>query len=578
MTVVVSAFRRTGAGSVLVSMRLIASVVLDLLVSAAVVVAVAIVLTGGWTFQVGAHNVRAHHPGNLLLIAGAITLVRLQVLREPILGVVSIQALDDRLRRSLGHVLAWLNEGGLRRAVIVGGVIAIASLLLKVYSATTHVGFLTGDDVEVHQMTFAALFHQDWAIWNVRSGFYPMTFIYPIQWLLHRVGVEDPWLLILGGRLAVATLSAVSVFLLFAVLRRPYGTPVAFLAAVFFGVSKLQLIYGASELPRPVASLFLIAAFGLIGDGRVRHVITGGCAIGAAAALRFSEIVFIVPALCQLLLGRRWRDSAVMLMSACATAAAIQATSDYLYWGQPFQSLHHIVEYTLVQRQSSRGFEPVWFYLTSTPDWTDMVLLGAVLFGATVAGARALLWMCLPVLILSLLPHKEPRYLVPVMPFIALVAGCGMWRWISGIIESSARASRLRAQAIVLVGCLLGSLLTNVNAAHFPRSEPEVRLAKVIAANPSVRGIAGDQLWRVGHRLYFMKQSVVVDIDPFRVGDAAYLRTVVTPEVDVVLIDSQNAKEQSPDATLQEQGFVRVHSAVIDTSGMAVFSRVGALH
>jgi hypothetical protein len=67
-----------------------------------------------------------------------------------------------------------------------------------------------------------------------------------------------------------------------------------------------------------------------------------------AAALRFSEAMFVLPAALSLILERRWRDLAAVTVSCGVVGLGIQGVSDWWYWGHPFFSLHNIVTFTLV--------------------------------------------------------------------------------------------------------------------------------------------------------------------------------------------------------------------------------------
>lgn len=71
---------------------------------------------------------------------------------------------------------------GVRRAAMFVTAVGVFSLAARLLNASSSYGFFSGDDVEIHEMTFAALFHLDWPIWELRSPFYPMLFIYPVQW------------------------------------------------------------------------------------------------------------------------------------------------------------------------------------------------------------------------------------------------------------------------------------------------------------------------------------------------------------------------------------------------------------
>ena len=72
--------------------------------------------------------------------------------------------------------------------------------VVKLANAALYPGFFSGDDVEIHEMTFARLFGWNWTAWDLRNAFYPMVFIYPIQALLAGMGIDDTATLVFAGR------------------------------------------------------------------------------------------------------------------------------------------------------------------------------------------------------------------------------------------------------------------------------------------------------------------------------------------------------------------------------------------
>ena len=63
--------------------------------------------------------------------------------------------------------------------------------------------------------------------------------------------------------------------------------------------------------------------------------------------------------------GAAWRvrvtRAVAVLVGVAATVLVVIGLSDALCWERPFYSLFAIVDYTLVQRLSSAGYEPPWF-------------------------------------------------------------------------------------------------------------------------------------------------------------------------------------------------------------------------
>src|SRR4030081_1112955 len=127
--------------------------------------------------------------------------------------------------------------------------------VVKLAAAWCLPGFFSGDDVEIHEMTFAALFGHAWPVWELRSPFFPMAFVFPApRWAL-ALGAARPEHLVFAGRVVVALLSTLVVPLTWLAARRlsSQSSGIPLLAALLVAVNKLQMSFGSSELPRPVS-------------------------------------------------------------------------------------------------------------------------------------------------------------------------------------------------------------------------------------------------------------------------------------------------------------------------------------
>ena len=174
---------------------------------------------------------------------------------------------------SAQHALSALTESQCASRVLwLAGFVAI----VKLFNASLHPGFFSGDDVEVQEMTFAALFHWSWRAWDIRSAFYPMTFILPVQALLLHLGVTDPGRLVFAGRAVVAVISTLSLPLVFTIARRFYGQRVALIAATFLALSSLSVGFGSTELPRPISTVFVLLLFGAVSKRGTRAAVLAG--------------------------------------------------------------------------------------------------------------------------------------------------------------------------------------------------------------------------------------------------------------------------------------------------------------
>src|SRR5207247_2142116 len=174
-----------------------------------------------------------------------------------------------------------------RRAAPWLGAVMLASLVLKLALAYRHPGFWTGDDVEIHEMTFARLFGHPWHGWDIRSPVYPLGFVYPIQALVAKAGHTDPASLVFAGRAVVAAFTIATLWLTFHVARQVFASnaasrdgvpnaaaalgapgcparevvldqrgraasmPIAVFSVLILATNKLHVMTGTTELPRP---------------------------------------------------------------------------------------------------------------------------------------------------------------------------------------------------------------------------------------------------------------------------------------------------------------------------------------
>jgi hypothetical protein len=363
-----------------------------------------------------------------------------------------------------------------------------------------------------------------------------MVFVYPVQRLLVGLGVTDAFWLVAAARLVIAAIAGCNVWLIYRVGLRLFGGPrIALLAAALFVSNHLQMAFGSAELPRIVAAGFFLAAFGVLLTPGVARCALAGVLIGIGASLRFGEMVFVVPALWTTWAARdvngqphprRWLRVAVLLGVSAATLLVVIGVSDALYWGRPFHSLIAITDYTLVDRLSSRGYQPPWFYLTQVASWSNVLIVVLALLWRANLSAPALAWAVMPTLLLSALPHKEPRYLIATIPFWALAAAPALSSLLSPGREEGFWLSRRRIGAVATVLVLAAALAFDASKYRFVRSEDAVRIAWMMNGS-GARGLVAEQLWRFGGRLYVPDLEPLLEIDLDRPDALPQLRTAL---------------------------------------------------
>ena len=221
-------------------------------------------------------------------------------------------------------------------------------------------------------MSLGILLHQPWPIWDLRSAVFPLGVVFPAQYSAHLAGVHDVGSLVLTGRLVVAVLSTVSIWLVWSIGRWlwPDEAGFAIVAAGLFATAKLSVAFGSSELPRPVSTVFVLGAFAALQRRDATSWRWAGAALAFAASLRFSEAIFGAAALTQLVLERRYRQAAGLALTTAVISATLLGLADAAYWGEAFHSVRAAFDFTMVQRLSSRGFQPPWWYVVAVGQWS----------------------------------------------------------------------------------------------------------------------------------------------------------------------------------------------------------------
>ncbi len=536
-------------------MRRVLAFCLDCLFITATAAALFILLTGGGVYAIGHLRISARAPDNLLLLLGVVLAGRYAIRDIPWFALWPTEPALRLADRFVSAVPAWARELRPRSAHRILLVLVVASVALKVWFAATSPGFVTGDDVEIHEMSLGMLLHQPWPIWDLRSAVFPLGIVLPAQYIAHQAGVHDVGTLVFTGRLMVAVLSTVSIWLVWVVGRRlwPDAAGLAILAAGLFATAKLSVAFGSSELPRPVSTVFVLGAFAALQRRDATSWRWAAAALAFAASLRFSEAMFTTAAMTQLVLERRYRQAAWLMLMTTTIAALLLGVADTAYWGEAFHSVRAAFDFTVVQRLSSRGFQPPWWYVVALGQWITLplVILAAV-------GLRhqrnCTIWAIVPLCALSALPHKEARYMIPVVPFVCILAVEGLRR----SMASHAAARREWFPAAIACGLFLG-LVHDVAHYRLPRSNADVRLARTLFERADVPGaLAVEQAWRMGGHLY-LPPVPIVDLDPGLMRQDGYLASKLTSDT-WVIVDRRSLSASQVRVALTQAGYHQARS------------------
>jgi hypothetical protein len=541
-------------------LKRIFAILLDLLILLGLVLILFILLTGGGTYTIGTKRIIAYSYSSGLYGLLLILLFRIFLAKEK--GFLGVDSLSPReiyqmLTRAAKRLEQWLTSMNLDSAIRCVTVIILISFLIKLANAWYYYGFLIGDDVEIQEMTFSKLFHWDWQASPVRNPFYPLCFIYPFQALLHFSGVDNPRILIFSGRMIVALFSCLNLWMIFKIAHLEFSSiSIAILASFFLAVNKLHEGYGSTELPRTVSSFFLLLSVwcAIKKEKPVLLAIVSGLVLGISAAMRFSEVFYALPLLILFRLKKRISQTVLCGFVFCVTTLFILGLTDYLYWGKAFYSIHNVIDFSLIKRQSSHGYQPFYEYLALMPVWTNVAFVLLLLLGSRYIPWRFMNFVWIPLLLLSILPQKEARYALPAIPFLSICLAVSFWNLISARHESHSIISFLRTPALILF-LLFAGILFEMDGFRMRRSESAVDMARFINEQ-GTSAVAIEQIWKTGGRLYMNRIERLEDISPRRITDQNYVTGIIQdPAIEFVAFQSRDLRRSDYRKIIERNGF-----------------------
>ena len=381
-------------------------------------------------------------------------------------------------------------EFGDRRSFVL---LALAALLLAAgirWEAQARIqGPLIADSIEYITMARHATEGASLAVKPVRSGFFPLMLAVPLYLQeyftgeagsVHGVGTEDPSIA-LSVLLLFNLLSIFGTYRLGRLLRGPWtGLLAAFFVSILPEFTRWSMDY-LTDIPAAAFGLWALVYWVERKPFRV------GLMLGLAVAVRYQCLIplgafFLVP-----LLLRRWKDLFLMFMGLLP-AMAILGAVDFYYWGEAFHTLMLFVPRqltTFLPAELVAKFFPIgpsgalpavevnqaveaivakdklWYLDQSAALFSRTLLYPILLFPLarrslrSRSGADMTLWItAFTLLVLSVQRYKEPRYLVAIVPMLAVLSSIGVMWVVDQVTRKLGRTTPLATSvgAVLLLG------------------------------------------------------------------------------------------------------------------------------
>jgi hypothetical protein len=388
------------------------------------------------------------------------------------------------------------------------GAVLVVCGLPRLWLAVTNHGMFWPD--EIHQSLEPAhrlAFGYGFVAWEFREGarsWLLPALIAPVlkagAWLTG----DAIWAPAVSAKVAMAALSVVSIALamrLAATLAGPIGALVTGLGLLAFPPHLFFSARCMSEMA--AAPLLLLATLPVVkaqGEGTRRdaHLLAAGMAAGMATIMR-AQVGLVVAGLALMLVPwrppRSFRALGVFVLGA-GLATIAGGILDWITWGAPFHSLRRYIEFNVIEDGSSRfGVEPWGYYLASLASAVGTAgFIIILLLGASARRAPALLASIVAfVLAHSAIPHKELRFLMPVVPLAFALAGAG-----AAAIAEHARAPRgsrgVTIATLVSLACVMALRTPGLKTSDLGRHDVSDANAWALGAD------LNELLWVAGRR------------------------------------------------------------------------------
>jgi hypothetical protein len=442
-----------------------------------------------------------------------------------------------------------------RARIALVSVVGITTLL-RLWAGAWFFGFSTGDDLEILQAGFMRALDYHYVPWGLRNLFVSDVLVSPVLWLGSLLGIESTRHLCWIATFPFVALASVNIVLVYLLashwLQRGWAPT---LAATLYAFHWLPLGYGSTVYPRTVSTTCILAVALLLDrkDRSVGAAVAAGALLGVGFAVRYSEAIFLLPVLGLLLThdqpatDRTRSFLAIGLGFAVSTAVTV-GLWDLMTWGAPFASLTEFARYILVDQASSslQRFQPWYWYLLRLPKWLPLTVLPLFFGLGSYRWLRGpVLFIVLPLISLSLIHHKDMRYLQPIVPFVAVaVAGASVIWW---------RLGRRRAVMTLLVASLLFGVTIPTFVAK--KSMAAVVAVRSMSAETGVRVIAASQIWAYGGTLLLPRGVQIRELGAY--PGVSDLRRVVPGCQRVALYRDRLEQAQDIEPWLERRGFER---------------------
>jgi phosphatidylinositol glycan class B len=330
--------------------------------------------------------------------------------------------------------------GRLRRAWTASRLLLAVAAALRVWAAVWDQGLVWPDEIfQTLEQAHRFAFGKGIIPWEFRDG--ARSWLFPgmigLAWKgASALGVTSPLGLVRLAKLAMAAGSVAGVWAGMRLARLLGGARAELLAALLGALCPVLVIFGSRCTTETAsAPLIVISALLLELEPKRRREALAGALMALAVLFRYQTGLVAAGFVLVLLARRRWKGL-LSYLAAASVVAALGGVLDWKTWGSPFHPLVVYVKFNMGPAAVDRwGAAPFTFFSDHLATTVGLSYAVLVLGFAVAAGSAPGLALVVLAYVGAhcAVPHKELRFITPILPLAIALSSVGLARLAGGL-------------------------------------------------------------------------------------------------------------------------------------------------
>jgi hypothetical protein len=273
---------------------------------------------------------------------------------------------------------------------------------------------------------------------GARSWLFPALLALPLK-LADMMGVINSGVeVVVVARTLMLALSVWSTACAMRIAEKLSGESAAIIAGSASVLLPTMAVFGARTMSEIAAApLITCSAYLLLSPQKSHRAAWAGGLMGLSAFFRYQNALLALIFVIALVRRSTWRSATAYIVVGLMVAMA-GGLIDRVIWGEWFHSLIVYLKFNVIEgKASSFGTAPALFYfkyLWASCHWPILIFAAGIL----VIAREAWLFVFAVVLFLcvhSLIPHKELRFIVPILPLAVALGAAGIGKALALVLQ-----------------------------------------------------------------------------------------------------------------------------------------------